>query len=106
MSGAATTWLRVNMAAAEAPSGAMASARSGLPLAFIPAVQDEKKKPFGSDSTVGVEISCSTFLELLMATRTLSPGKNASPLPFNYQITNLANYQLLDESYAAAIGRK
>ena len=37
MTGAATTWLRVNMAAAVAPFGAMAMATSRLPLALMPA---------------------------------------------------------------------
>src|SRR5437764_78067 len=47
MTGAATIWLRVNIAAAEAPSGTRASARSGRPLALIPAVAEEKRKPWG-----------------------------------------------------------
>src|SRR5579862_7454299 len=46
-SGAATTWLRVNIAPAEAPSGTKARARSGLPLALIPAVHEENKNPWG-----------------------------------------------------------
>jgi hypothetical protein len=33
------------MAAAEAPSGAKANAKSGLPLALMPAVQAEKRNP-------------------------------------------------------------
>ena len=45
VTGAATIWLRVNMAAAEAPSGARANAKSGLPLALMPAVQAEKRNP-------------------------------------------------------------
>jgi len=39
--------LRVNMAAADALLGTTAKARSGLPLALIPAVQAEKRKPLG-----------------------------------------------------------
>ncbi len=47
MTGAATTWFEVNMAAALAPVGQRASARSGLPLALIPAVADAHWKPRG-----------------------------------------------------------
>ena len=47
VTGAATIWLRVNMAAAEAPSGIRARAKSGLPLALMPAAQAEKRNPCG-----------------------------------------------------------
>src|SRR5262249_40213394 len=50
MSGAATTWLRVNIAAAEAPFEARANARSGLPLALMPAAHAENRNPWGSAS--------------------------------------------------------
>src|SRR5579864_1842311 len=46
--GAAASRFRVNMAAAEAPSGISARARSGLPLALIPAVRAENENPAGS----------------------------------------------------------
>ena len=42
------------MAAAAAPSGAKANARSGLPLALMPAVVAEKRKPLGSEFTDGI----------------------------------------------------
>src|SRR5215472_7055549 len=47
ITGAAAIWFRVNMAAAEAPSGARARARSGLPLALIPAAHAENRNPRG-----------------------------------------------------------
>src|SRR5579864_737825 len=50
VTGAATTWLRVKTAAADAPSGISARATSGLPLALIPAVAEEKRKPWGLHS--------------------------------------------------------
>ena len=48
VTGAATTWLRVHMAAALAPRGATAMARSGLPLCLIPAVTAPQPKPSGN----------------------------------------------------------
>src|SRR5215472_9746705 len=63
VTGAATTWLRVNTAAAEAPSGIKAIARSGRPLALRPAEHTEKRKPCGSGRL----------------TRPASPGESLSP---------------------------
>ena len=40
ITGAATTWLAVNRAAALAPEGQTASATSGLPLVLMPAVAE------------------------------------------------------------------
>ena len=41
VTGAATTWLRVNRAAAVAPPVQMARATSGLPLALMPALTED-----------------------------------------------------------------
>src|ERR1700688_170970 len=46
--GAATTRLVVNKAAADVPSPASAKARSGRPLTLIPALTAEKEKPLGT----------------------------------------------------------
>ena len=46
--GAATTRLEVNIAEAVAPAGATATARSGLPLALMPAVVAPQRKPVGT----------------------------------------------------------
>ncbi len=59
VTGAATSWLLVNIAAALAPLGATATARSSLPLALIPALTAPHWKPSGSveeDSFVRVLI--------------------------------------------------
>jgi hypothetical protein len=49
MTGAATTWLLVNIAAAFAPPSHTASATSGLPEALRPAVTADQRKPSGRE---------------------------------------------------------
>jgi len=49
VTGAATTWLRVKSAAALAPPSQTASATSGLPEAFMPAVVEDQRKPRGRE---------------------------------------------------------
>ncbi len=51
VTGAATTWLRVNMATAFAPPGAKAAATSRFPLALIPALTAPHSKPSGKVPT-------------------------------------------------------
>jgi hypothetical protein len=47
ITGAATTWLLVNIAAALAPPSHTASATSGLPEALMPAVTADQRNPSG-----------------------------------------------------------
>src|SRR5215469_3158364 len=49
MTGAATTWLLVNIAATLAPPSHTASATSGLPEALMPAVTADQRKPRGRE---------------------------------------------------------
>jgi hypothetical protein len=48
VSGAATSWFEVNIAAAIAGVSATANATSGLPLALMPAMAEDQRKPRGS----------------------------------------------------------
>ena len=63
MMGAAATWLEVKLAAAVAPESQWAWATSGLPLALMPALTADQRKPRGRVGTVLIEVKSINCVE-------------------------------------------